>query len=312
MGGASSSSYQVANQNISEIVSNSCQITCDNTMNDVGMNNIGSNIKNASIYQTCSVNGQCVMANSMKSVADLVFKAKNAASSDIWYSIFGSSTLSYQEINQSIQQVAINKCKIGSSNDMNNVFMYNVNSQIGNATIGQSSTVGGSCVINNILNTTASASGIADNCAASGKSAKKKKTCKGKGGGIGTYILYFIVGMIAFTIVMMVIKFLRGNKLPPCTKKTPQGVPCDPNIRAPLCSKAPKGAVCEEDEDSPLKHELPNPLSSKETPRPIKTEIKTVTHHYPPCSTSPKWTVCENDYDVPLIKQPPLEVIDDY
>jgi hypothetical protein len=284
MGQVTSSSTQVGNQNLSSTFIGSCSVTCDNTMNNVGINNIGSNIAgDVGIYQTCSANGQCVISNSMSSAADLMFKAANAAQSDFFAQPFQrNATMSYQEINQNIQQYASTSCNVSSSNDMNNVFIYSVNSQIGGSeTIGQSGQSVGTCVLNSTMNANATASGMADNCASSGKSSKKK-VCKGKGGGIGSYILYFIVGIIAFTVVMMIIKFLRGNAtLPPCTKDTPQGTPCKPAKVMPCTKDTPSGTVC-------------SPACTKDTPKD--------TLCYPFCDkNTPKDTPC---YMKPLAPKP--------
>lgn len=273
MGGASSSSIQVGNQNVTEQSVGTCNISCDNTMNNVGTNLINSNVAgDVGIFQNCSVNGQCVFNNSMTSITDLLFKAANAASSDPLSSIGGSSTMSYQEINQNIQEYSSQKCSVSSSNDMNNVFIYSVGSQIGgNLEIGQNGQATGNCTLNNIMKANADATGIADNCAASGKSAKKK-SCKGKGGGIGTYILYFVVGIIAFTVIMMIIKFLRGGALPPCTDKTPQGTPCKPVKLAPCTKDTPPNVDC-------------SPHCTKDTPKD--------TICYPTCNDKlPKGTPC--------------------
>lgn len=274
MGQTTSSSEQIGNQNESSVFIGSCDVSCDNTMNDAGINTINSSAGDITISQVCSANGQCIFNNSMASSADLMFKAANSAQSDLMSQPLGTnSAMSYQEINQNIQEYSSQKCKVNSTNDMNNVFIYTVGSQVGNETIGQNGQTVGSCVLNNMMTENATATGISDNCAASGKSAKKK-TCKGKGGGIGTYILYFIVGMIGFTIVMMIIKFLRGNTLPPCTKDTPQGTACKPVPKLAPCTKdTPVGTACDPNpklepctKDTP--HDTPcDPYCTKDTPQ---------------------------------------------
>lgn len=222
---AVSSSTQVANTNITQQYSGTCKISCNNTMNNVDATAVNSNVDGIYVTQSCAVNGQCMMNSTANALADVVLKAQNAASQALSWLPSSTTTLSYQEINENIQQYVNQTCKITSSNEMNNVNVYAVNSNIANGIhIGQTGTVKGSCALSNLMSATAKATEMADNCAASGKSAKKK-ACSGKGGGIGSLILYGIIGIVLFTAVMMVIKYMKGG-LPDCTddliaKKTP-------------------------------------------------------------------------------------------
>jgi len=270
---STSTSEQIGNQNLSQSLFSSCNISCNNTMKDTGITVIRSNTGDITIAQTCAVNGQCVFSSVMASVADLQFKAANAAQAAATAVNFGTysftGTYSYQEINQNIQQSTSQKCNISSSNDMNNVQAYIADSKTGNISIDQNASAGGTCVLKNAMNADASGTGVADNCAASGKAAKKK-SCKGKGGGIGSYILYFIVGIIGFTIVMTIIRFLKGNapKLPPCTKENKEkNIPCDPKIKLQPCTEKNKGQPCEEIEAVPL-------TAKSGTPRAVTTEFE--------------------------------------
>lgn len=222
-----SSSTQIGNTDITQQYSGTCQISCNNQIDSVNITSINSKINGISVTQTCAANGQCLMNSSQNALADTAFKATNAAASALNWLPQSSKTISYQEINENIQQYVNQKCKITSSNEIGSVDIYAVNSDIANGiVIGQNATAGGSCSLSNLMSATAKATGIADNCAASGKAAKKK-SCKGKGkGSFGTFILYGIIGMVLFTAVMMVIRYMKGTPLPDCTdaliaKKTP-------------------------------------------------------------------------------------------
>jgi cell division septation protein DedD len=119
------------------------------------------------------------------------------------------------------------------------------------------------------MSATAQATAMADNCAASGKSAKKK-SCSGKGGGLGSLILYGIIGIVLFTGVMMVIKYMKGD-LPDCTddliaKKTP----CKPPVNTPKPSPLKSSPYSPSPySSSPLKSSpQPSPYTSVEIAEP--------------------------------------------
>ncbi len=230
---------QIANSNITQQFSGSCNITCQNKMSNASIISVNSHIEGGiQVTQACSVNGQCLIGNQSTAIADVVFKANNAATAALsGIGITISTTNSYQQINENIQTYVTENCTVSSTNDMNNVDVYSVNSSItGGIKIGQTGDATGNCTLTNIMNASATATGISDSCAASGK-ASKKKACsgKGKGGGIGSIILYGIVGFIAFIVIMMIVKFMKGRGLPPCTPQMPQGTPCTP---APKMSPA--------------------------------------------------------------------------
>lgn len=63
------------------------------------------------------------------------------------------------------------------------------------------------------MSATDMATGTADNCSASGKMAKK--TCGGKGGTIGSTLVYIGIGLVMFVGVMMLYRAFKGT--PPKT-----------------------------------------------------------------------------------------------
>lgn len=219
MGGAISSSTQIANANITQQYSGTCKISCNNSINNASIQTINSHIDgDIRVTQTCAVNGQCVMNSTAAALIDVAFKAANAAAASIgtWPGQ-ESKTLSYQAINENIQQYVNQKCDISSSNEMNNISIFAANSYIGGGiSIGQNASAGGECSLSSLMGATTKATEIADNCAAAGKSAKKKG-CSGKSGGIGSILLYGIIAVVLFVAVMMVVKYMRGGALPDCT-----------------------------------------------------------------------------------------------
>jgi hypothetical protein len=252
----SSTSEQIANTNITQQYSGSCQISCNNKINQLDITAISSNLGDINVTQSCAVNGQCMMNSTANALADVVLKAQNAASSALPWIPTDVSNMSIQQINENIQQYVSQKCNISSSNSMSNVSIYAVNSNIANGiNIEQNATAGGTCALSNLMSATAQATAMADNCAASGKSAKKK-SCSGKGGGLGSLILYGIIGIVLFTGVMMVIKYMKGD-LPDCTddlisKKTPCKPVATPKP-SPFKSSPPRSPYI----SSPIKYSPP-------------------------------------------------------
>lgn len=245
MGGvasASASATEVANANITQQYSGTCKISCNNTMTDANITLINDAIGgDVRLTQSCSVNGQCMFNTSQSAITDIALKANTAASGALsGLGITFSDTMSYQEINTNIQQYVNHTCSVSSSNDMNNINIFAANSEIGGGVIiDQTGNVKGGCSLNAMMGATSKATAIADTCSAAGKSAKKK-SCGGKGGSIGTFVLYGIVGLVVFVVIMMMVKFARGNPTPLCTDKTPPGVACKPKCSPSL----PPGMDC--------------------------------------------------------------------
>ena len=223
-------STQTANANLTQQYSGSCNIQCNNEMNNVSVDIVNSQIGgDVEVTQVCSVNGQCMFNTSQNAVVDVMFKAANsttAGNAGSWlaglYNKDFSSSKSYQEINENIQQTIDQTCNITSTNSMNNVSIYAANSQIGgNVVIDQQNNAQGGCTLQTSMSATAMATGTADNCALTGK--KAKKSCGGKGGaGIVTYILYIGGAFLLFMVAMMVIRAISNRTTPP---KLPGALP---------------------------------------------------------------------------------------
>jgi hypothetical protein len=147
-----------------------------------------------------------------------MFKASNSgtAAGGILPGIDVSETGSYQSINENILQQISQKCNIGSTNTMSNINIYAQSSTIGGGVnITQQGTATGSCTFQSLQQATAEATGEADNCSAAGKGAKK--TCGGKGGSIGTYLLYGGIAIVVFIGIMIAYKSFKGKPPPGAT-----------------------------------------------------------------------------------------------
>jgi hypothetical protein len=228
--GSTTDNTQIANSNLLQTYSGTCDITCDNKISDSSVVSINSHIGgNLGVSQTCAVNGQCSFDVTQSALSDTVFKANLAAVSSPTIGNFNwSSSRSYQEINQYINQITIQKCGIHSINTINNVDVYAVNSDItGNVGIGQAGQATGGCAMKTVMDATALASGTTDICSSAGK--KGKKSCGKKSGkSLGSILIYGGAALVIFVIIMIAYRYFAGKKLPPCTSKTPPGTKCKP------------------------------------------------------------------------------------
>ena len=241
-------STQIANANLAQQYGGSCSIKCDNELSSGSIAIINSNVQgNVDITQSCSANGQCMITSSQNAASDVFFKAANSAAAGNAAGIFPSNNIdiainkAYQDINQTITQTVNEKCDVSVNNNMSNVDIYAQNSNIGGSlVIGQNGVTNGNCNLSNQMQATALATGTIDNCAITGK---KAKTCGGKGSGsILTYILYAVGIIVAFVVIMFVIRFIRGSGTKP-------GVTTGPSVTAapaasPVSAAAlPQGTV---------------------------------------------------------------------
>lgn len=241
---AESTSTQVANSNITQQFSGTCKITCQNRMKNISAQIFNSSVQGGiNVTQSCVVNGQCIIGNNSTAVSDVLFKAANSATASLAFGTLGgtsSKNSTYQEINQNVQEYSTENCEVSSVNSMSNVDIYAASSQIGGGiNIGQSGNTNGNCALSNVMNATTQATGLSDNCAASGK-ASKKKACSGKGGGLGSILLFGIIGVILFVVIMMVVRYLKGNAPLDCEKPDGTFLPVGP-CKKPDGTLLPKG-----------------------------------------------------------------------
>jgi hypothetical protein len=206
---ASSSSYQYADAQIAQSYQGTCDINCENSMNNVDITFINSNVgNNVNVTQSCAVNGQCLFNNTMDSTADVIFKASNSANAAAAIlqlpSFDSSSTFSLQSIQENINESTSQTCDVSSINQMNNLNFFAANTDIsGSVNIGQSGVTNGNCQLNDSMRASAYASGTIDNCAAAGKAAKGKCSL-GKGSSSITYFLIILL-IIVVAIVLIIV-----------------------------------------------------------------------------------------------------------
>lgn len=242
---SSAFSSQQANAAITQNYAGSCDVQCNNTINGINISIIDSILSGGiNLTQSCAVNAQCLYETSQNSLSDVMFKAANAgtAAGGILPGISVSRTGSYQDINESILDSVTQTCSLGSYNSISNV---NVNAQ--SSTIGgginftQQGSTQGECTFNTIMNATNMATGTADNCSASGKMAKK--TCGGKGGGIGSVLIYVGVGLVLFVGAMMLYRAFKGTPptAPPTvpTKTGAKPAPTSPQVSGSQAKTSP-------------------------------------------------------------------------
>lgn len=244
---STSVSEQQANAQTLQNYSGTCDISCDNTIDNASITAVNSSVGgDIGISQICAVNGQCAFNTQQSALTDIKFKAANfSTAADTGWGIHLdiSTSYSYQQINESINQQINQKCAVNSSNSMNNVSVYAANSKIGGSVgISQVGSSTGGCTLQAAMSANALASGTANTCAAGGKSKKVKKSCGGKSGkSIGTFLLYGAIAMVVFVVVMMIFRAFKGGNppLPPCGPYLPPGVPCKP--QGPPGSLKPAG-----------------------------------------------------------------------
>lgn len=217
---------QIANTDIIQTYAGSCDISCNNIIENTSIDTISSQAGGILVKQTCAVNAQCTFNSAQSSLADTLFKVNQAGTSAPFPGgISSSSNNSYQEINQYINNNVSQQCKITSVNKIDNMQIYTVNSNMtGPIVIDQSGSATGSCALSATMKATGIASGTTDQCSASGK--KGKKAC-GKGKSIGSILLYGGIALILFVVGITVYKYFFGS-LPPCTPEMPPGTKCEP------------------------------------------------------------------------------------
>jgi hypothetical protein len=212
---ASAYSSQEANAAITQQYAGTCSVDCSNSISGVQIDVIDSIVGGGiNLTQACSVDANCLYQTNQSSLADVLFKAANSASAagGLLPGLAGSETASYQNINENILQSVTQQCGLTSSNDITNVDVYAQSSTIGGGiNITQSGSATGSCTFDTIMNATELATATADNCSAAGKMAKK--SCGGKGGGIGSILLYGGIAIAAFVGIMLLYKAFK-KKVP--------------------------------------------------------------------------------------------------
>lgn len=215
----SNTSSQSADATLTQQYSGTCDVSCENDINDVNIDLINTTVNgNVTISQVCAANGTCLFNNSMDATSDVMFKASNSANATdagSWFAgVFNadiSDNSSVQSIQETIGQIINQSCKVTSTNQMNDVNIFAANSYIGgNIGIGQQGSANGNCQLNSTMTAAAYATGTIDNCATSGKKVMKKCGA-GKGSkSIGYFAMYFGIAVAIFIFIMILMRVFRS------------------------------------------------------------------------------------------------------
>ena len=212
MGGSSSKaiSDQKSMANLFQSYQGSCDITCNNIIDGASItiinDNIGGDVK---ITQSCSVDGSCSMNNSLGSLSDVSYNAKNSSNANNpFLSVNISDAESKQDIKQTISNSVNQDCKISSTNQMTNVSIYAAGSNIGgNVEFTQDGKTGGQCVLKNTMTAAAYATGMSNNESKSGKDKKGSKKSS-----MTTIIIIFAVIAVMGILAGVLTVYLRKQK----------------------------------------------------------------------------------------------------
>jgi hypothetical protein len=210
---STTNSLQKGTAFLSQQYSGTCNINCNNTISDVSIDLIDSNVPGGiSFNQSCSVNSNCVIGNTSTAISDIMFNATNSSNADVPSSVASlgdinlTTSNSVQTMDQTIIQGASQSCGLTSANDINNVSVFAEGSNIGAISFNQTGNTSGGCTLNNTMNATAYASGISNNTATSGSD--KCAACTSKKSKTASVITMVIVGLIVIIVVFMIAKLI--------------------------------------------------------------------------------------------------------
>ena len=219
---STSSSEQSAQAFIAQQFSGSCNITCTNIAQGLNIDIINTVVGGSvELTQSCSVDANCMISGTSDATSDVMFKATNSSNAKNAGNIFSgdlfnfdyASSASRQDIKQKIIQNTTQTCKMASLNQLNDLSILAVNSQIGgNIAIGQTGSTSGQCQLQNNLSAAASATAMASNTATSGKDKKGTK----KGGSAVIIGVFVVLGLCI--VVYIIAKIYTGQRDEAATK----------------------------------------------------------------------------------------------
>ena len=221
MGGSESKaiSEQKAVADLTQIYKGTCDISCQNITENVSVDLIDSILGGGIIFrQSCSADGNCIFGNTMDASADVFFKATNSTNAkNAWsgwsldpFNIDKAESKSRQDIRESITESSVEKCKLSSYNQLNNVSIFAANSEIGgNIEFEQEGQTVGKCVLNNNMSAAAYATGMAQNTAQSGKDKKADKLSEKSS--IFRILTYVGIGLVILIVTIIVAKLITGH-----------------------------------------------------------------------------------------------------
>lgn len=211
--GASSSkstSEQSADLYMSQQFSGTCNVTCDNTIDNLSIDLINTTVGgDVSVSQSCSTNAQCLIGSTSDATSDVMFAAANSSNATDAGSILTpfnfdkSVSDSRQSIKISNSQATSEQCNVSSINQMSNVTIFAANSTIGGSiSISQQGSTQGNCQLTNSMTAAAYASGQATNQSKSGKDKKAGKF---------TFLTYLVIGIVVIVIVSIIAKTMSSK-----------------------------------------------------------------------------------------------------
>jgi hypothetical protein len=197
-----------------------CDFKCDNKITGVYVDLINTTLTGGlKIQQQCSVDGTCSISTGIDSLVDTVAKASsssNAKDVGILQGILDKSESDTRvKISDYLDQEVYNSCKVEGSNDITNLDIFAVNSNIqGGILIGQKQNIQGNCAFQTSMKAVQKASGNANASSLSGKDKKGEKcgSCTGLQTGL-IYIGIAIAAVIGLTIAAYFI-YKYANRSP--------------------------------------------------------------------------------------------------
>jgi hypothetical protein len=260
MGGSSSksTSEQSADLYMSQQFSGTCNVTCDNTIDNLSIDIINTTVGgDISVNQSCSTNAQCLIGSTSDATSDVMFAAANSSNATDAGSILNplnfdkSVSDSRQSIKISNSQATSEQCNVSSINQMSNVTIFAANSTIGGSiSINQQGSTQGNCQLTNSMSAAAYASGQASNESKSGKDKKAGKF---------TFLTYLVIGIVVIVIVSIIAKVMAGKSkqsemsaedMALAQARAAAGCPgggkpvMDPRTNKPFIDPRTKGPIC--------------------------------------------------------------------
>ncbi len=202
---------------ITQQFSGTCDVTCQNNIDGVSVTLIGSNVGgNVQLAQTCSSNPSCMIGSNIGATADTMLKAVNSANAKNaagWIpslNIDKTKINSLMDIRQNISQATNQTCNIGSYNEMSDISILAVNSNIGgNIGLYQGGSASGSCSLSGSLSAATAASGQTTNSGQSGKDKLGQK--KGSKSGKMSMMSYVLIGIVVIVVIVIIGRMISGS-----------------------------------------------------------------------------------------------------
>ena len=207
MGKSSSKIYSEQNADLflTQQFSGTCNVTCQNAMDNINIDIINTTIGGSiELDQTCATNASCLIGSTTNAQADVLFKANNSTNASDSGILKGDDTdiSSIQNIRENINQSTEESCDISSYNQMNNISIFAADSTIGgDISISQNASTQGQCQLNNNLSASALASGLQKNTATSGKNKLSQKKSS----------FMRIIVILAILVVLLILSFFASK-----------------------------------------------------------------------------------------------------